>query len=81
MGHPPPSSRGQAIREDMGGCTPILTFPPQGGRERGEGEGRFPNRPYGKRGMDGMTREGGGVKGGERWVPVFARTREGAPPS
>ena len=30
------SSRGQA-----------LTFPPEGGRERGEGDGRFENRLYG----------------------------------
>ena len=28
------SSRGRAICEDRGGCTPILAFPPEGGRER-----------------------------------------------
>ena len=92
-GSPPPSSRGQAIREDTGGCTPILTFPPEGGRERGEGEGRFPNRPTvhgkrGKRGTEGMTREAGGEREGKDGSPppssrgrLFARTREGAPPS
>ena len=30
---------GPRIREDTRGCTPILTFPPEGGRERGEGVG------------------------------------------
>ena len=68
-GSPPPSSRGQAIREDTGGCTPILTFPPEGGRERGEGEGRFPNCPYGKRGTEGMTREAGGEREGKDGSP------------
>ena len=61
-GSPPPSSRGQAIREDTGGCTPILTFPPEGGRERGEGEGRFANRLYGA--QEGRVRGGRGVRRG-----------------
>ena len=42
-GSPPPSSRGQAMLEDKGGVfTPILTFPPQEGRDGKEGahEGR-----------------------------------------
>ena len=57
-----PHPRGQAIREDTGGCTPILTFPPEGGRERGEGEGWFENRLYGA--QEGRVRGGRGVRRG-----------------
>ena len=50
------------------------------------GDGRFGNRPYGN-GMTGGVVEGGkmgpriredtGEGEGERWVPAYARTREG----
>ena len=51
-----------------GRVTPILTFPPEGGRERGEEEGRFENRLYGA--QEGRVR-------GERWVPAPVFTRAG----
>ena len=41
---------GPRMREDKGGVfTPILTFPPQGGREGKEGA--HEGRPYGGRGV------------------------------
>ena len=56
---------GPRMREDKGGVfTPILTFPPQGGREGKEG-GRE-GRPYGGRGVRwavGMAHSNG-IKGG-----------------
>ena len=54
--------------EDTGGCTPILTFPPEGGRERGGG-GPSVLRRWALRGNDVDGRERG--KG---WVPAYART-------
>ena len=77
MGPRPRLHEGRLFARTTEGCTPILTFPLEGGRERGEGEGRFANCPYGKRGTEGMTREGGGVRGGERWVPAPVFTRAG----
>ena len=55
--------------EDTGGCTPILTFPPEGGRERGGGGGPPFLRRWALRGNDVDGRERG--KG---WVPAYART-------
>ena len=64
--HPnPPSSRGQA-----------LTFPPEGGGESGEGEGRFENRLYGA--QEGRVR--GGKMGSRIRLHegrLFVRTTEG----
>ena len=41
--------RGQAIREDTGGCTPILTFPPlKGEGKEGRGKGGSRTAPTGR---------------------------------
>ena len=58
----------QLFARTTGGCTPILTFPPEGGRERGEGEGRFENRLYGAQEGECEGEEGyGGDDEGRRW--------------
>ena len=58
---------GPRMREDKGGAfTPILTFPPQGGREGKEGA--HEGRPCGGRGVRwtvGMSSSGGLAEGGE----------------
>ena len=58
---------GPRMREDKGGAfTPILTFPPQEGREGKEGA--HEGRPYGGKSGEafmGMSSSGGLAEGGE----------------
>ena len=68
---------------DGGGCTPILTFPPEGGGKgkKGEGGRGFPHslRFYG----GGIREDNAGRMmwrervGGGGWVPAYARTTDG----
>ncbi len=67
-GFPPPSSRGQAIRGDTGGCTPLFPFPLQG-------EGKEGRRKGGSR--TGSTVHRRVECEGERWVPAPVFTRAG----